>query len=347
MRVLITGSSGQIGTNLALRLQRDGHWVFGVDKRLNTWTRRLPDTLLQDLAGHYPAFEGGIGGVEYPEVDVVVHLAAHAKVHQLVAQPHRALENAIMTFNVLEYARALGLPLVFSSTREVYGDVHRFEEYAEEAADFAYTESPYSASKITQRGVHLLVRPLLRPRLPRLPLLERLRPLRQRPRRMERVLPLFMHQMCRGEPITVYGGEREGARLHLHRRLRRRHRARRLRARRAAGSTNKTINLAYGEGNTLVRAAELIAAELERRAADHDGAVARRRGDALRRRHHARRATCSTGSRRRRSTRASRRSVAWFREWRAAHPEEDRPFERPRTRASIEHGFKQPAGAGA
>ena len=83
MRVLITGSSGQIGTNLALRLLHDGHEVFGVDKRLNTWTRRFP-TLLQDLAGHYAAFRGGIGGVEYPEVDLVVHLAAHAKVHQLV-----------------------------------------------------------------------------------------------------------------------------------------------------------------------------------------------------------------------------------------------------------------------
>jgi nucleoside-diphosphate-sugar epimerase len=28
MRVLITGSSGQIGTSLALRLQRDGHEVL-------------------------------------------------------------------------------------------------------------------------------------------------------------------------------------------------------------------------------------------------------------------------------------------------------------------------------
>ena len=43
-------------------------------------------------------------------------------------QPHRALENVMMTFNMLEYCRALELPLVFSSTREVYGDVHRFEE---------------------------------------------------------------------------------------------------------------------------------------------------------------------------------------------------------------------------
>jgi dTDP-D-glucose 4,6-dehydratase len=41
------------------------------------------------------------------------------------------------------------------------------------------------------------------------------------------------------------------------------------------------------------------------------------------------------------------KSVAWFREWRAAHPEENRPFERMRSAAEIEHGFKQPAGAGA
>ena len=233
MRVLITGSSGQIGTNLGLRLLADGHDVFGVDKRQNAWTDAFP-TLLQDLAGHYPAFRGGIGGVEYPEVDLVVHLAAHAKVHQLVREPHRALENAIMTFNVLEYARGLGLPLVFSSTREVYGDVHRFEEYAEEAADFAYTESPYSASKITSEafiysyarcyGLDYLV--------------FRFSNVYGRYDndlwRMERVLPLFMHQLSRGEGDHDLRRRREGARLHVHRRLRRRDRARRLRARREA-----------------------------------------------------------------------------------------------------------------
>src|SRR5262252_326350 len=123
MRILVTGSSGQIGTNLALRLLRDGHEVFGVDKRANTWTREF-DTLLQDLAGHYAPFRGGMNGVEWPYVDLVVHLAAHAKVHQLVRQPQRALENAMMSFNVLEYARQRNLPFVFSSSREVYGDVH-------------------------------------------------------------------------------------------------------------------------------------------------------------------------------------------------------------------------------
>jgi len=344
MRVLITGSSGQIGTNLALRLRAQGHFVIGVDKRLNPWTDAFP-TLLQDLAGHYPAFRGGIGGVEYPEVDVVVHLAAHAKVHQLVREPHRALENAIMTFNVLEYARGTGLPLVFSSTREVYGDVHRFEEYAEEAADFAYTESPYSASKITSEAfIYSYARCYDLDYL-----VFRFSNVYGRYDndlwRMERVLPLFMHQLSRGEPITIFGGNEKvldftfvddcvdgiarGVSALVDRRV-----------------TNKTINLAYGQGNTLVRAAELIANELGVEPSitlapsllgevTHYVADVSKARDLL-----GWEPTTPLDD-------GIPKSVAWFREWRALHPEEDRPFERPRSNIEIEHGFKQPARAGA
>jgi UDP-glucuronate 4-epimerase len=261
MRVLVTGSSGQIGTNLALRLQRDGHWVFGVDKRPNPWTREF-DTLLQDLAIHYPAYRGGIGGVEYPEVDVVVHLAAHAKVHQLVKQPHRALENAIMTFNVLEYCRGLELPLVFSSTREVYGDVHRFEGYGEATADFAYTESPYSASKIASEALIYSYARCYDLRY----LVFRFSNVYGRYdndlERMERVLPKFIEQIAAREPITVFGGTDkvldftyvddcvDGIARGVERLV-------------AGTVSDETINLAYGQGNTLVRAAELIAGELQ------------------------------------------------------------------------------------
>jgi UDP-glucose 4-epimerase len=342
MRVLVTGSSGQIGTNLALRLLEDGHEVFGVDKRQNTWTDVFP-TLLQDLAGHYPAFPGGIGGVEYPAVDVVVHLAAHAKVHQLVREPHRALENAIMTFNVLEYARGLGLPLVFSSTREVYGDVHRFEEYAEEAADFAYTESPYSASKITSEafiysyarcyGLDYLV--------------FRFSNVYGRFDndlwRMERVLPLFMHQLSRGEGITIFGGDSkvldftfiddcvDGI-------------ARGVYALAGKRVGNQTINLAFGQGNTLVRAADLIAAELG--VTPHVTTAPALLGEVT---HYV---ADVTKARELLGWEPQTplddgipKSVAWFREWRAAHPEENRPFERARSSVEIEHGFKEPAGA--
>jgi UDP-glucose 4-epimerase len=254
VRVLVTGSSGQIGTNLALRLQQDGHEVFGVDKRLNAWTDDFR-YLLQDLT-----FPGGLGD-DYPPADVIVHLAAHAKVHELVREPRRALENAIMTFNVLEYCRANRLPLVFSSTREVYGDVHRFEEYGEATADFAFTESPYSASKIASEaliysyarcyGLQYLV--------------FRFSNVYGRfdndLARMVRVVPLFTHRLLHGKPITIYGGSEktldftyiddcvDGL-------------ARGVESLVTGTVVNETINLAYGQGNTLVRAAELIAAAL-------------------------------------------------------------------------------------
>ena len=344
MRVLVTGSSGQIGTNLALRLIADGHQVFGVDKRLNSWVPEAFPTLLQDLAGHYPAFRGGIGGVEYPEVDLVVHLAAHAKVHQLVRQPHRALENAIMTFNVLEYARALGLPLIFSSTREVYGDVHRFEEYAEEAADFAYTESPYSASKITSEAFIYSYARCYDLRY----LVFRFSNVYGRYDcdlwRMERVLPLWMHSLSRGESITIYGGEEKlldftyiddcvaGIAQGVY-------------GLESGALQNQTINLAYGEGNTLVRAANLIAAELgvEPRITLSPsllGEVTHYVADISKAREllgWQPETSLDTGI---------PRAVAWFKEWRAEHPDEDRPFVRPQAADEVDHGFKQPARAG-
>ena len=323
MRILITGSSGQIGTNLALRLQSDGHDVFGVDKRRNTWTDDF-DYLLQDLAGHYAPFRGGINGVEYPEADLVVHFAAHAKVHQLVRQPHRALENAVMTFNVLEYVRQLHIPIVFSSSREVYGDVHRFEEYREQVADFAYAESTYSASKIAGEAfIYSYARCYGLPYL-----VFRFSNVYGRfdndLQRMVRVIPLFIHSMMRGEPITIYGGNKktldftyvddciDGI-------------ARGIEALGEGRIVNQTINLAYGRGDTLVHCAELIAAALEvepdvRLAPSLLGEVTHYVADLSKARE-------LLGYRPQNSLdEGIPRAVAWFREHRSAHPEEDVPI---------------------
>ena len=252
MRIVVTGSSGQIGTNLALQLAHRGHEVFGVDKRVNPWTETFR-YLLKDLTS--PLED------ELPACDMVVHLAAHAKVHQLVHEPHRALENAQMTFNVLEFCRRRRVPIVFSSSREVYGDVHRFMT-EEGSADFAYTESTYSASKIAGEafvysyarcyGLKYLV--------------FRFSNVYGRYdndlSRMVRVIPLFIHRLSAGEPITVFGGEEktldfthvddcvDGV-------------ARGLEALADGRIANETINLAYGEGNTLVRCGELIGAALD------------------------------------------------------------------------------------
>lgn len=259
MRVLITGSSGQIGTNLGLKLQKMGHYVFGIDKRRNAWTDEI-ETLYQDLSMPYHDFKGGIGHVEYPEkLDAVVHFAAHAKVHELVEQPGRALENITMTFNVLEFCRQNNLPLIFSSSREVYGDIHRYIT-EESHADFAFTESPYSASKIS--GEALVYSYAQCYNLPYL--VFRFSNVYGRfdndLDRMERVIPLFIRKISKGEPITIYGEEKvldftfvddcvQGVSSALEKLV-------------AGQIKNHTINLAYGQGNSLVNMTHFIAEEL-------------------------------------------------------------------------------------
>lgn len=255
MRVLITGSSGQIGTNLALHLLDQGHYVYGIDIRRNPWTDRF-ETLLQDLSAPYRDFQGGIGYVEYPEnLDVVVHFAAHAKVHELVEQPDRALENIMMTYNVLEFCRQNHLPLVFSSSREVYGDIRRYIT-DETHADFSFTESPYSASKISGEALIYSYAQCYDLKY----IVFRFSNVYGRYdndlERMERVTPLFIRKISRGEPITVFGEDKVldftyvddcvagvGAGIE----------------RLASGEVyNQTINLAYGQGNSLVALAEYI-----------------------------------------------------------------------------------------
>ena len=87
---------------------------------------------------------------------------------------------------------------------------------------------------------------------------------------------------------------------------------------------NETINLAFGEGNTLVRAAELIAAELDVEpkmtiAPSLLGEVTRYVADI-------RKANELLGWQPQVPLDAGiPRAVAWFREHRAAHPGEDRP----------------------
>jgi len=261
MRVLITGSSGQIGTNLALRLLAEGHRVFGVDRRVNTWTDAFP-TLLQDLAAPQREFSGGIGGAPYPACDVVVHLAANAKVHELVEQPHRALENINLSFNVLEYCRINGLPLIFSSSREVYGDIHRYITTEETSADFSYTESPYSASKIAGEALIYAYARCYGLRYVVFRFSNVYGRYDNDIERMERVIPLFIRRIERGEPVTVYGREKildftyvddcvDGIMRGMSRLL-------------TGEVRDQTINLACGEGNSLVHLAELIGAALDR-----------------------------------------------------------------------------------
>lgn len=257
MRVLITGSSGQIGTNVALALQQRGHDVQGIDIRKNTWTTRVP-TVVADLTK--------TPGGDFPVVgkfDCVLHLAAHAKVFELVEHPQRAFENVTMCFNVVEYCRLSKTPLIFGSSREVYGDIHR--HITDEAqADFVVAESPYSASKICGEAFIYSYHECYD--LPHL--VFRFSNVYGRfdcdAARMERVIPLFITKVANNEPIVVFGKNKvldftyvddcvDGVLRGIEKLVKRE-------------INRQTINLAYGQGSTLVDLVNLIQLSLGKEA---------------------------------------------------------------------------------
>jgi UDP-glucuronate 4-epimerase len=261
-RILITGASGQIGTNLAFRLLDMGYEVFGVDKRVNTWTDQFP-LLLQDLSSTYRNYLNGIGNVDYGQVDLVIHLAANAKVHELVEHPERAFDNFMMTFNVIEYCRQNKVPLIFSSTREVYGDIKRYETN-EDMANFSTTESPYSASKISSEAFIYSYSRCYDLQY----IVFRFSNVYGRYdddiERMERVIPLFYQKIKNDEPIVVYGRDKtldftyiddciDGISRGVERLL-------------SGTVVNQTFNLAYGSGNPLYTVSDTFQDVLNKKA---------------------------------------------------------------------------------
>lgn len=255
MRVVITGASGQIGTNLALALMARGDQVEGIDRRTNTWDSTIPIRQL-DLRNADPEEV-----LEGPRPDVVVHLAANAKVYELVEHPDRAMDNIRISFTVLEYCRRHKVPLVFSSSREVYGDIHRHVT-EEDQADFVVAESPYSASKISAEALIYSYRQCYD--LPYL--VFRFSNVYGRfdcdLDRMERVIPLFIRKIARDEPITVFGKQKvldftyvDDCTNGLIRGI----------DRLVSGQVqNATINLAHGQGNTLADLVNLIGLALRK-----------------------------------------------------------------------------------
>lgn len=257
MHVLITGSSGQIGTNLAQMLMRRGDTVEGVDIRKNTWTDEINYRILNLIE-----VTRGLKKLELDaRPDVVVHLAAHAKVYELVKNPARALENVEMLFGVLEYCRLNNTPIIFASSREVYGDIHRWIT-DEKVADFVVAESPYSASKIS--GEAMIYSYYQCYKLPYL--VFRFSNVYGRYdcdlERMERVIPLFIKRIADEQPIKVFGRNKvldftyiddcvQGIISGIDKVV-------------SGEIKHETINLAYGRGNSLEDLVNIIALAVQK-----------------------------------------------------------------------------------
>ncbi len=145
MTILLTGSSGTIGSRLFETLLKLDYDVIGLDRRENYWNPNLNKRTIQaDL----------LQLTDYSKipsnVDTIIHFAANARVYELVKSPRLALENLETISNILEYSRQHNIRrFIFSSSREVYGNCIDDTLMVESMAGIERCENPYSASKIS------------------------------------------------------------------------------------------------------------------------------------------------------------------------------------------------------
>jgi len=143
-KILVTGSSGTIGTRLCERLLKNGYEVVGADYKPNKWNKDIQSITVdvdlrnkEDVLNKLPK-----------DIDLIIHLAANARVYNLVVEPSLARDNFETLFNVLEFTRLNNVKkIMFSSSREVYGNSNEMIQL-EDSIDVKNCESPYTATKI-------------------------------------------------------------------------------------------------------------------------------------------------------------------------------------------------------
>jgi UDP-glucose 4-epimerase len=244
-RILVTGSSGMIGTCLCARLLERGASVTGFDRRPNRWSRRvaaatrIADLLLPE------SLNGGPG-----EFDMVIHLAANARVYELVEQPELARENILTVFNMLEFIRRKRIPrLIFASSREIYGRL-RNPAQGESGPGPETCESNYAAGKL---GGEALIN-ACRACYGLDAVILRFSNVYGRYDFSDRVIPRFLVQALTGRDLEIYGEDKKLDFTYLDDTVQGVLRS----VEQFENCGNQVFNIASGTGHTLVETAEEI-----------------------------------------------------------------------------------------
>ena len=208
-KVLVTGGAGFIGSHVCQALLRQDDEVFVVD---DLSTGRMENILhLQEKKGFH-FIEGSI--LDFPllesvikKVDSVFHLAAVVGVERIIKVPVEAIEiNVLGSHNVLTLASRYNKLCLITSTSEVYGKSTK-QPFTEDD-DVVYgptTKSrwSYACSKAIDEFLGLAYH-----NTQKLPVVIARLFNTTGPRQTGRygmVLPRFVDQALRGEPITVFG----------------------------------------------------------------------------------------------------------------------------------------------
>ena len=209
MKVLITGGAGFIGSHLADRLLHDGHEVVVLD---NLSTGRLEN--ISGLMDH-PKFECVIGSVRDASLvyelvercDVTIHMAAAVGVRLILEKPSYSIHtNVNGTENVLHAASSRDKLVIIASTSEVYGKSKKTPFGEDDDLVLGSTSNlrwSYACAKALdeclalayaqESKINIIITRLFNTTGPR------------QTGRYGMVLPNFVEQALKGEPITVYG----------------------------------------------------------------------------------------------------------------------------------------------
>jgi dTDP-glucose 4,6-dehydratase len=201
----MSGAAGFIGSHFCDRLIADKHSVVALDNLMTGATRNLEQLL------RHPRFEFRECDVAKPlhvtgKFDVVLHLASLASPKDYLEHPIETLEvGSTGTQNMLDVAKEHGARFLLTSTSETYGDplVHpQVETYWGNVNPVGprscYDESKRYAEALTMayhrvHGVRTNIARIFNTYGPRMQLHD------------GRVVPAFLDQVLRGEPITIFG----------------------------------------------------------------------------------------------------------------------------------------------
>lgn len=201
----MSGAAGFIGSHLCDRLLAEGHSVLGLDNFITGSARNL-EHLDKNKAFTFEEWDVCRPLEVDAPVDGVLHLASLASPKDYFKHPIETLEvGSTGTRNMLEIARRHNARFLLTSTSECYGDpqVHpQVETYWGNVNPVGvrscYDESKRYAEAITmayhrEYGVRSTIARIFNTYGPRMQLHD------------GRVVPAFIDQALRDQPMTVYG----------------------------------------------------------------------------------------------------------------------------------------------
>jgi UDP-glucose 4-epimerase len=207
--ILVTGGAGFVGSHLVERLLAEGHRVLVIDDlstgRLSNLDRVIRDPRFDFIQSKVSQCRELSERVK--QSGWIFHLAAAVGVELVVRSPIRTIStNLVETEVILETAGAHGVPVLITSTSEVYGKSQR-DGFSED--DDLIIGPPrlarwsYACSKLMdeflamayarERGLPVIVTRLFNTVGPR------------QTGRYGMVLPRFVEAATAGQPLRVYG----------------------------------------------------------------------------------------------------------------------------------------------